>query len=129
MALFKLIRMGVAAAMIAGVSAPAFSQAQTVEAAVAGCASGGDCAALVRAVLANVPAAQRAAVIADLAAQLAEIPGAGANVAAGIEAAAEFSTDANQREQLASLAETVSSDAGGGGNQNAIDTETAASGG
>ncbi|SUB00186.1 Uncharacterised protein [Pannonibacter phragmitetus] len=128
MALFKLISMGVAAAMIAGVSAPAFSQAQTVETAVAGCASGGDCAALVRAVLANVPAARRAAVIADLAAQLAEIPGAGANVAAGIEAAAEFSADPGQREQLANLADTVSSNTGGG-NQNNIDTETAASGG
>ncbi|MEH0071846.1 hypothetical protein V6L77_18560 [Pannonibacter sp. Pt2-lr] len=66
--------------------------------------------------------------IADLAAQLAEIPGAGANVAAGIEAAAEFSADANQREQLANLADTVSSNTGGG-NQNTIDTETAASGG
>jgi hypothetical protein len=129
MALFKLIRTGVAAAMIAGFSAPAFAQAMTVEAVVAGCASGSDCASLVRAVLANVPAAQRAAVIADLAAQLAEIQGAGANVAAGIAAAAEFSTDANQREQLASLAETISGNAGGGNNQNTIDTETAASGG
>lgn len=129
MALFKLIRMGVAAAMIAGASAPAVAQAQTVDATVAGCASGGDCATLVRSFLAAVPAAQRAAVIADLAAQLAEIPGAGANVAAGIEAAADFSADANQREQLASLAETVSGNAGGGGNQNSIDTETAASGG
>ncbi|WP_430512962.1 hypothetical protein [Pannonibacter phragmitetus] len=129
MAVFKLARIGVAAAMIAGVSFPAFSQAQTVEAAVAGCASGGDCAALVRSVLANVPATQRAAVIAELAAQLAEIPDAGTSVAAGIEAAAEFSSDAGQREQLANLAETVSSNAGAGGNQNTIDTETAASGG
>lgn len=127
MALLKMVQVAAAAAMIAGVSVPAHAQqALTVEAVVAGCAAGAstagpECAALVRAYLANVPVNQRAAVIANLAARLAEIQGAGVSVARGIQAAAEFSPDAGQRTQLANLASTLSADAGG------LDIETAAS--
>ena len=122
MALLKMVQVAAAAAMIAGVSVPAHAQqALTVEAVVAGCASGSDCAALVNSYLASVPAARRVAAIANLGARLAEIPGAGANVARGIQAAAAYSPDAGQRAQLASLASTLRADAGG------LDIETAAS--
>ncbi|MFN4169162.1 MAG: hypothetical protein ACK4HD_12715 [Pannonibacter phragmitetus] len=117
MALLKMFRVAAATLMLAGVSAPAFAQdaPQTVEAVVAGCATG-DCAALVADFLANVPADQLVQVIAVLGAQLAAAaqnnPAASARYAAGISAAASLSPDA---QQVATLSGIAANFAGRGG--------------
>ena len=110
------------AATVLSISAPAFAQGLSVASVVAACAAGSPCAPLVTTYLANVPAAQRAAVIAELAASLAEVNGAGANIAEGLRAAAAASPDAAQAEQISSLADSISGGDGG------IDTPTAAAG-
>ena len=114
MALLKMVQVAAAAAMIAGVSVPAFAQQapQTVEAVVAGCSGGGDCAALVASFLSSIPVAQRVAVVASLGAQLAAAartasPAAKTNIAAGLSQAASLSPDAGQRTLLADIASTL----------------------
>ncbi|WP_186392503.1 MULTISPECIES: hypothetical protein [unclassified Pannonibacter] len=71
MALLKMFRVAAATLMLAGVSAPAFAQEspQTVEDVVAACETG-DCDELVKAFLANVPAAQLDTVKSQLGRQL-----------------------------------------------------------
>ena len=108
------------AATVLSISAPVFAQGLSVASVVAACGAGSPCAPLVTSYLASVPAAQRAAVIAELAASLAEVNGAGANIAEGLRAAAAASPDAAQAEQISALADSISGGDGG------IDTPVAA---
>ncbi|NBN78584.1 hypothetical protein GWI72_09920 [Microvirga tunisiensis] len=121
MKLFNIAKVASVAIALSAVS-PVVVSAQGVNVAsvVAACGAGSPCAPLVRSLLANVPAAQRTAVIAELAASLAEIQGGGANIAEALRAAAELSTDPAQQAALTDLADAI------GGGDGALDGPVAA---
>ncbi len=97
----RKISIAVAAAVLGLSFAPVYAQAPATPAAVvAACAAGGNCAAIVQAFLATVPAAERAAAIGQVTVALgnAAVEGVVSRevAAAGVGAAAEQATGAQQ---------------------------------
>jgi hypothetical protein len=104
------------------IAAPSFASTQSV---VSGCAGGGACVALVTAEIATFTGtkAQKDRKIAALVAALANLNATGgvrSNISQAISYAATQSSSAQQRQQIASIANTYSSGAG--------QTETASNG-
>lgn len=128
----RKIRFAVAAALLTLSFSPAYAQVPATPAdVVSACAAGGDCAAIVLAFLATVPAPQRATAIGQVTVALGNAAVAGtvsrSVAAAGVQAAAGQATGAQQvalnnivqtlNNPAASVADiqTAATDAGTGG--------------